>query len=609
LSNESPKNNIIGELIGAGIKTIKEDGLRKTWSKTLNFLDYTFIHKNTSAMTLKIPKYTEEELEAQRQTKFPRDIKISVLVPLYNTPENFLKEMIDSVIAQTYPNWELCLADGSDDEHPSVGRICEKYTKNDSRIVYKKLDENKGISGNTNACIDMATGDYIALFDHDDLLLPAAFYEVMSKICGENADFVYTDEATFESPNTEKIITIHHKPDFALDNLRANNYICHLSVFSRKVLEEAGRFREEYDGSQDHDLMLRLTSKATHIVHIPRVLYLWRSHPLSVAQDIGAKEYAIKAGQNAVADSIKKSGYDAVVESSRAFPTIYRIKYVLKDTPKVSIVIPTKDHYEDLKRCIDSITGKSTYKNYEIVLIDNGSTEKDVLDYYEELKKDSRIVITTLDIPFNYSRLNNEAVKSATGDYLMLLNNDIEVITPEWIEEMLMYAQRDDVGAVGAMLYYPDDTIQHAGVVLKLGADRVAGHVFYKEPRGAIGYMGRLCYSQDMSAVTAACLLIKKSIYEEVAGFDEDLAVAYNDIDFCLKVRKAGYLNVWTPYAELYHYESKSRGSDKDEDKIARFEQEKALFKTRWADVLEAGDPYYNPNFTLDRSDFSLKET
>ena len=608
MSNESGNGNLIGKLIGDGIKTLKEDGLRKTWGKTINFLDYTFIHRHATPLRLVIPKFTEEELQAQREASFPRDIKISVLVPLYNTPKDFLKEMIDSVIAQTYSNWELCLADGSDSEHSYVGDICKKYAQKDKRVVYKILDENKGISGNTNACIDMATGDFIALFDHDDLLLPAAFYEVVTRICNEDADFVYTDEATFESPDTEKIITIHHKPDFALDNLRANNYICHLSVFSRKVLDEAGRFREEYDGSQDHDLMLRLTSKAKHIVHIPRVLYLWRSHPLSVAQDIGAKEYAIKAGQNAVADSIKQYGYDAVVESSRAFPTIYRIKYQLKATPMVSIVIPTKDHYDDLKRCIDSITGKSTYKNYEIVLMDNGSTDQKVLDYYEELKKDSRIVITTLDIPFNYSRLNNEAVKSATGDYLLLLNNDIEVITPEWIEEMLMYAQRDDVGAVGAMLYYPDDTIQHAGVILKLGADRVAGHAFHKQPRNAIGYMGRLCYSQDMSAVTAACLLVKTSIYEEVGGFDEDLAVAYNDIDFCLKIRKAGYLNVWTPYAELYHYESKSRGSDKDEDKIARFEKEKALFKTRWADVLEAGDPYSNPNFTLDKSDFSLKD-
>ncbi len=608
MSNESSKNNIIGELFGAGIKALKEDGLRKTWSKTLNFLDYTFIHKDASAINLKIPKFTKEELAAQRKTKFDKDLKISVLVPLYNTPEDFLKEMIDSVKEQTYSNWELCLADGSDAEHTYVANICRKYAKNDNRIIYKKLTENKGISGNTNDCIDMATGDYIALFDHDDLLLPAAFYEVMCKICNEDADFVYTDEATFESPNTERIITIHHKPDFALDNLRANNYICHLSVFNRKVLDEAGRFRHEYDGSQDHDLMLRLTSKAKHIVHIPKVLYLWRSHPLSVAQDIGAKEYAIKAGQNAVADSIKQYGYDAVVESSRAFPTIYRIKYEIKGTPKVSIVIPTKDHYEDLKRCIYSIKAKTTYKNYEIVLIDNGSTESEVLEYYEELKKDSGIVITTLDIPFNYSRLNNEAVKYATGDYLLLLNNDIEVITPEWIEEMLMYAQRDDVGAVGAMLYYPDDTIQHAGVILKLGADRVAGHAFHKQPRNAIGYMGRLCYSQDMSAVTAACLLVKTSIYKEVGGFDEDLAVAYNDIDFCLKIRKAGYLNVWTPYAELYHYESKSRGSDKDPDKTARFEQEKTIFKTRWTDVLEAGDPYYNPNFTLDKADFSLKD-
>ncbi len=553
------------------------------------------------------PLYTPAELEAQRNVKFERDIKFSILVPLYNTPERFLREMIDSVIAQTYSNWELCLADGSDSEHGDVEEIVMKYAKKDNRIVYKRLEKNLGISENTNACIDMSSGNFIALFDHDDILHPAALYNMMVEICENNADFVYTDEATFESPDINKIITIHHKPDFAIDNLRANNYICHFSAFSREVLDKAGRFRHEFDGSQDHDLILRLTENAKNVVHIPKVLYWWRSHPMSVAMDINSKTYAIDAGKRAVAESIKRAGYDAVVESSRAFPTIYRIKYALKAEPKVSIIIPNKNHYSDLRTCINSILGLSTYKNYEIVIVDNGSDDKETLDYYKTLEASHSVKICYLDIEFNYSKLNNFASKHASGDYYILLNNDIEIITPEWIEEMLMYAQRDDVGAVGAMLYYPDNTIQHAGVIMRLGAQRIAGHAFHKSHRVDVGYMGRLCYSQNMSAVTAACMMVKKSVFDEINGFDEDLAVAYNDIDLCARIRQAGYLIVWTPYAEAYHYESKSRGyEDASPEKRARFEKEVAYFKEKWADLLEKSDPYYNPNFTLDSADFAL---
>lgn len=549
--------------------------------------------------------YTDGELEAQRGVIFPKQIKISILVPLYNTPERFLDEMISSVTSQTYANWELCLADGSDDTHPEVGEFVKRLAEKDPRILYRKLEKNLGISGNTNACIDMASGNYIALFDHDDILHPAALYEVMCAICEKDADFVYTDEATFESPDLDKIITAHFKPDFAPDNLRANNYICHLSVFSREVLDRAGRFRSEYDGSQDHDMILRLTSAAEQIVHIPKLLYYWRSHPQSVAMDIDSKGYAIDAGKRAVRDSIRRDGGDARVESSRAFPTIYRIRYDLKDYPKVSILIPNKNHLEDLRRCVESILSKTTYPLFEIVIVDNGSDDPALLEYYETLKQYPIFKLCSLDIPFNYPKLNNRAAEVATGDYFLLLNNDTEVISPAWIEEMLMYAQRDDVAAVGAKLYYPDHTIQHAGIVLKLGKDRVAGHAFYKDPRGAVGYMGRLWYAQNVSAVTAACMLVKASAYREVGGFDESLAVAYNDVDFCLRLREKGYLLVWTPYAELYHYESKSRGADTDPERVARFEAEAELFRTRWKETLELGDPYYNPNLTLDKSDFS----
>lgn len=589
-------------LFAKSIKCLKQNGFKYTWEKIRNYNKYR--HDYSAALA---PLYTDKELSQQKKYRFERDIKISILVPLYNTPEKFLHEMIRSVLDQTYRNFELCLADGSDDKHDIVEKICKKYAKKDKRVVYKKLEKNLGISDNTNACIDMATGDYIALFDHDDLLHPAALYEVMTQICDKNADFVYTDEATFESPDVTKIITIHHKPDYAVDNLRANNYICHLSVFSRVTLEKAGNFRHEYDGSQDHDMILRLTENSETIVHIPKVLYFWRSHPMSVAMDINSKTYAIDAGRRAVRDSIMRAGYKAIVESSRAFPTIYKIKYELKSTPKVSIIIPNKNHKTDLERCIDSIF-ESTYENYEIIIADNGSTDEELFAYYEELKTKSNIKITYIDIPFNYSRINNEAVKIATGEYYILLNNDVQIITVGWIEEMLMYAQREDVGAVGAMLYYDDDTVQHAGVIMKLGAQRIAGHAFYKVPKQTVGYMGRLCYAQDMSAVTAACMMVKASVYEEVGGLDEKLCVAYNDIDFCMKIRQNGHLIVWTPHAEAYHFESKTRGYENDSpEKIARFNKEVEYFKEKWGSVLDKDDPYYNPNFSLDTPNFDLK--
>lgn len=590
-------------LVGKGMKCLKENGFHYTWRKVQDRRHHRQEYKDLAGRK----QYSETELEAQRNTTFSRDVKISVVVPLYNTPPKFLREMIQSVLDQTYGNWELCMADGSDNEHGNVKSICQSYANRDGRIKYQKLDRNYGISGNTNACLDMASGDYIALFDHDDLLHPAALYEVMTAISEQDADYIYTDEATFESPDANKIITAHFKPDFAIDNLRANNYICHLSVFQKSLLEIAGAFRKEYDGSQDHDLILRLTSHANRIVHIPKILYYWRSHPQSVAMDIGAKEYAVTAGKNAVKDNLSLAGIQAEVESTRAFPTIYRIKYQIKGTPKVSIIIPNKNHYSDIKKCIKSIIALTTYANYEIIVIDNGSSEKDVLLYYNSLEKKNLAKVYYLDIPFNYSRLNNYAVEQSNGEFLILLNNDIEVITPEWIEEMLMYAQRDDVGAVGAMLYYPDDSIQHAGVILGLGKDRVAGHPFYKAPRNSIGYMGRLCYAQNMTAVTAACMMVSRSVYDEVGGLDEEYMVAYNDVDFCLKIRKAGYLIVWTPFAELYHYESKSRGLEDTPEKRIRFEGEVKRFQKRWAKELAAGDPYYNPNFTLDREDFSLR--
>jgi len=557
--------------------------------------------------TLSMP--TPEEITRQKQTSFVRNIKFSVLVPLYNTSEQFLREMIDSVVAQTYENWELCLADGSDDEHAYVGQVVSSY--NDPRIKYEKLTENLGISGNTNKCFDMASGDYIGLFDHDDILHPTALFEYMKVICEQNADYIYCDETTFSGKSIDHMITLHFKPDFAPDNLRANNYICHFSVFSKELVDKCGTFRTEFDGSQDHDMILRLTAAADKIVHVPKILYYWRSHAGSVASDINAKSYAIDAAKGAVAAHLTACGFsDFKIESSRAFETIFRIRYALTGRPKISILIPNKDHVEDLRRCIESITDRSSYDDYEIIVIENNSETDEIRQYYNTLSKHPKVKVITYEGEFNYSKINNFGAKEASGEYLVLLNNDTEIITRNWIEELLMYAQRDDVGAVGCMLYYPDRTIQHAGIVLGMGAHRTAGHSHYKMARENLGYMGRLCYAQNVSAVTGACLMVRKSLFDEVGGLSEDLAIALNDVDFCLKLRKNGLLNVFTPFAELYHYESASRGSDVSAEaskaNAERYDKECDLFRQKWKKELDAGDPYFNPNFSLDYSNFVL---
>ena len=576
-------------------------------------LDYKKIERKAMARygTESFPD--EARAKEERETVFDRMIKISILVPLYNTPEPFLRDMITSVLNQTYQNWELCLADGSDAEHEEVGRICREYLEKDSRIVYQKLLKNEGISGNTNECLKLATGEYIGLFDHDDILHPSTLYEYVKAVNEQDADYIYCDETTFKNGDINKMLTMHFKPDYAVDNLRANNYICHFSVFAKRLLEGEELFRSRFDGSQDHDMILRMTDRAKHIVHIPKLLYYWRCHEGSVASGIDAKPYVVAAAKGAVADHLKRHGFTHFqITSTRAFETIFKIRYEIIGDPMISIVIPNKDHAADLKRCITSILEKSTYENYEIVIVENGSETKEIFDYYTSLKEYDNIRVVTYEKPeeqngFNYSAVNNFGAKQTKGDYILLLNNDTEVITVNWMEELLMYAQREDVGAAGAKLYYGNKTIQHAGVVLQLGAHRTAGHSHYGQSRENLGYMGRLCYAQNVSAVTGACLLVKKSLFKEVGGLDESFAISLNDVDFCLKLREKGLLNVFTPFAELYHYESVSRGLDDSGEKAERYNRESAHFREKWKTVLEKGDPYYNPNFSLDRSDFALK--
>ena len=593
---------------------------------------------------------SQEQAKKERETVFAYMPQISILVPLYNTDETMLKEMIDSVLYQTYENWQLCLADGSDAEHAYVEQVCQQYIASEEtkgRIVYRRLERNEGISGNTNQCYKLATGEYIGLFDHDDILHPSVLFEYVKAINEQGADYLYCDETTFQSGDINHMLTMHFKPDYAPDNLRANNYICHFSVFKRTLLEDTELFRSKFDGSQDHDMILRLTDKAQKVVHIPKLMYYWRCHPASVASNIGAKTYCIDAARGAVADHLRTHGFDNFkITSTRAFETIFKIRYEIIGNPKISIVIANKDHAVDLKRCISSIYEKSTYENWEIIVVENNSTEDSTWDYYKELTgKDVkaeaaaakiqsqnagkiaenarddendgkyagsvsedgkvRVVVYETNGSFNYSAVNNFGVSFAAGEYILLLNNDTEVITVNWLEELLMYAQREDVGAVGGKLYYPDKTIQHAGVVLGLGAHRTAGHSHYKQPKANLGYMGRLCYAQNVSAVTGACLMVKKALFDEVGGLEESFAISLNDVDFCLKLRTKGYLNVFTPFAECYHYESISRGLDDQGEKAERYNRESEQFRTKWKEVLEAGDPYYNPNFSLDRSDFS----
>ena len=590
--------------IGRTLVYLKKNGLRATVYRVLKGAGPMPVDKRKLKKIAKDYYISAQRREQEENAQFPKDIKFSVLVPLYNTPESFLKAMIESVQAQTNKNWELCLADGSDREHSFVGEICKKYADGDKRIKYEKLEKNLGISENSNACIRMATGEYIALFDHDDLLHPSALYEVMRAICEHGADFIYTDENTF-SEEPRDAYNPHFKPDFSPDTLRSYNYICHLSVFSRELLDSVGYFRSEYDGSQDYDLILRLTEKAKKVFHIRKILYYWRAHKNSVAQDVGAKPYTVTAAKKALAAHLERCGLKGEVLDS-SVPTTYHIKYEIDGNPLISVIIPNKDHTDDLDICLESLYEKSLYKNFEVIIVENNSTEKETLEYYEALtKKHGNIKIVKWEGNFNYSAINNFGVSYAKGEYILLLNNDVEIINGSCLEEMLMFAQRKDVGAVGAKLYYSDDTVQHAGVILGLGG--TAGHAHKHFGRSHPGYMARASIAQNLTACTAACLMMRRDVFDEVGGLDESFEVAFNDVDLCMKIRKKGYLVVFTPYAELYHYESKSRGNDSTPEKLERFRGEIDRFKEKWQKQLDDGDPYYNPNLTLTRDDFSLK--
>jgi GT2 family glycosyltransferase len=552
----------------------------------------------------------------QRSHAFSHRHTFSILVPLYNTPLEFLDALIQSVQNQTYEQWELCLADASDGDHTHVGALCAASAEKDARIRYGKLDANEGIAANTNRCLERAQGSYLALLDHDDLLHPSALYAVMEAIEAHGADLLYSDEVTF-SKVPEDAYFANFKPAFSPDTLRSYNYICHFLVFSRALQERVGLFDGSCDGSQDYDYILRLSEQAQCICHVPQVLYYWRAHERSVAAGVEAKGYAVAAAKRALDGHLTRLGLPGQAKDA-SLPTVYHIEYELREEPLVSLVIPNKDHREDLELCLRSIVTKSTYRNYELVIVENNSTEEETFAFYEELSQ--RVAdwwaeggapdappsarVLTYEGTFNFSAINNFAAHEAAGEVLFFLNNDTEVISPDWLQEMLMFAQRRDVAAVGARLLYPDGTVQHAGVIVGIGG--AAGHAHKYFQRDDPGYVSRLQLAQNVSAVTGACLMVRREVFWEVGGFDEDFVVAFNDIDLCMRFRQRGYLNVFTPFAELYHHESKSRGLEDTASKLKRFRNESIRFQKRWSRELEAGDPYYNPHLTLKREDFSL---
>ena len=545
----------------------------------------------------------ETELEKQGQHHFEYSPLISVAVPAYRTPERFLIQMIESLIAQTYGNWELCIANGSP-EDAAMKTVLEKYTKKDSRIRVSELTENKGIAGNTNAALEMAQGEFVGLLDHDDLLAPNALYEIALALGRDRAlDAVYTDEDKVTTELDEHFQP-HLKPDFNLDLLRSNNYICHFFVVRRSIVQKIGGFRQEFDGAQDHDFIFRCIETAEKVGHIPEILYHWRTHKASTADNPASKMYAFDAGKRAIEAHLKRTGTEGTVSHTPDLG-FFRVKYPVQGQPLVSIIIPNKDEKETLKACIDSIREKTEYPNYEIIIVENNSTTDEIFQYYKELSQDPRIRLLRWKKEFNYSAINNYGVRHANGEYLLFLNNDVTVITPGWIRELLGVCQRPEVGAAGVKLIYPDDTIQHAGCVIGLGG--IAGHMFVNMPANRTGYLHKASILQDMSAVTAACMMMKRAVFEEAGGFTEKLSVAFNDVDLCLKVRKNHKLIVYDPYVQLYHMESKTRGAEDNKEKVRRFQEEIEYMRCQWIDILKKGDPYYNKNLSLTKWNYSLR--
>ena len=530
---------------------------------------------------------------------------ISIVMPVYNTPEAYLHEAINSVINQLYPHWELCIADDASTEK-HVRRMLEKYARQDARIKLVFREENGHISRCSNSAVELAVGEYIALLDHDDILPPEALYEVVFLINQHpDADMIYSDEDKLAEDG--KRCNPFFKPDWCPDSFLSRMYTCHFGVYRRSIINEIGGFRPGFEGSQDYDLALRFTEKTDKIYHLPKILYHWRVHPQSTAAKIEAKPYAVIAGERALVEALERRETSGQVIAIPKMPGFFTIHYDIQSHKLVSIIIPTRDLGNLVNQCLESIFTKTTYPNFEVILIDNGSTE----DYTKKVindwlnKEPERFRCYFLGIPFNYSKLNNYGVEKANGDYLLFLNNDTEIVSPDWIEGMVEQAQRSSIGAVGATLLYADDTIQHSGVIMGLGG--IAGHGHRLASADASGYFGQLTTVNNYTAVTGACLMCRKDVFESVGGFNENLAVAFNDVDLCLKIVTQGYRNIVLPHVVLHHYESKSRGSDNTPDKRGRFLEESDYMQKHWKPLIEH-DPCYNPNLSRRYPDFNIRE-
>lgn len=553
-------------------------------------------------------RLTKKEWNRQKKEVFPCMPLISICIPLYKTKKKFLRELMDSLLGQSYEHLEIILADGSPDME--LKACLDEWYPSNKKIVYQHLEENKGISENTNAAMALAHGDYIMLCDHDDVLERNAVYEIVKAINKDpSPEVIYTDEDKLMY-SEDVYFSPNFKTDWNPDLLCSNNYITHIFCVKKSIVDEVGGERSEFDGAQDYDFIFRCTERAKTIAHVPVFLYHWRAHASSTAGNPESKMYAYENGRRAIEEHYKRVGISAEVELAEDIGS-YRSVYKIQGEPLVSIIIPNKDQVAALKRCLESIFTKSTYRNFEILIAENNSCEKETFAYYEEITRDhDNVRVLTWDKPFNYAAINNWAADEASGEYLIFLNNDTEVITDRWIEEMLGYAQRGDVGAVGARLYYPDDRLQHCGIVVGIGG--VAGHICHLEPGNSGGYFGRVVKTQDVSAVTAACMMMPKKVFHDVGGFEEKFAVAYNDVDLCLKVRKKGLLVVYDAWCMLYHYESLSRGSDaeeKDHAKHMRQMEEAALLRSRWPEIFADGDPYFNPNLDYNAADYVLRGT
>lgn len=527
----------------------------------------------------------------------------SVIVPVYEPDAQHLREALDSVIAQAYPFWELCIAD---DASPSayVGEILQAYAAADSRVKVVRRERNGHIAAASNSALEIATGDFVAFLDHDDLLSPDALFENAVALNADPAlDVVYSDEDKVTGAFV--FDSAYFKPDWSPDSLLSRNYVNHLGVYRRRLVAEVGGFREGFEGSQDYDLLLRVTERTQRVGHIPRVLYHWRTHAGSTAAERGQKGYALDAARRAIEEALERRGEPGRVLHDEVRQGIYTVRYAITRPGRVSIIVPTRDHGNDVDVCLRSIVERSTYRDWEVVLLDNGSRDPASLRVFADwaAREPERVRVVPYDVPFNYSTVNNYAARHATGEYLLFLNNDTEVITPDWIEAMMEQAQRPSIGAVGVKLLYDDRTVQHAGVIVGLGG--VAGHSHKNFPADAPGYFYTLQTVNNFSAVTAACMMMRAEVFREAGGFDERLAIAFNDVDLCLRLREAGYFNIYLPHVELYHHESKTRGIEDTPEKQARFLREQYFMHERWGTDTRP-DPHYNINLTRDAENFAI---